>query len=114
LPLGGGTPRLARASVLLLVRAAPVAYDPRAMNPLIPVALGTFFLNLPFGFWRGGVRKFSLPWFLAVHAPVPVVAGMRYLAGVHWSFTTFPFLVGAYFGGQLLGARWRRWRMRAT
>jgi hypothetical protein len=28
---------------------------------LIAVAAGVLVLNLPFGYWRGGVRKFSLP-----------------------------------------------------
>ena len=30
-------------------------------------------LNLPFGFWRSRVKKFSVPWFLAIHLPVPMI-----------------------------------------
>ena len=30
-------------------------------------------LNLPFGYWRAGVARFSRGWFLAVHVPVPFV-----------------------------------------
>jgi hypothetical protein len=76
-------------------------------KPLIAVALATLVLNLPFGFWRAGVRKFSLSWFLAVHVPVPLIVGMRLLAGIGWHLITFPVLVGAFFGGQLLGGRMR-------
>jgi hypothetical protein len=76
-------------------------------KPLLAVACATLVLNLPFGFWRAGVRKFSLAWFLAVHLPVPLIVGMRLLAGIGWHLITFPVLVGAFFGGQLLGSRMR-------
>ncbi len=75
--------------------------------PLAAVACATLVLNLPFGFWRAGVRKFSPAWFLAVHAPVPLIVVMRIAAGVGWRLSTFPVLVGAFFGGQLLGSRIR-------
>jgi hypothetical protein len=75
--------------------------------PLLAVACATLVLNLPFGFWRGGVRKFSLAWFLAVHLPVPLIVLLRLAAGIGWHFSTFPVLVGAFFGGQLLGSRMR-------
>jgi hypothetical protein len=33
------------------------------------LALGvTFVVNVPFGYWPAGVRKFSPLWFVAVHA----------------------------------------------
>jgi hypothetical protein len=34
-------------------------------------------LNLLFGYWRGGARKFSLRWFLAVHLPIPAIYFLR-------------------------------------
>jgi hypothetical protein len=73
-------------------------------------ALAVFCLNVPFGFWRAGVRKFSLPWFLAVHLPVPLVVGIRFLAGLGFQLVTYPVLVGAFFGGQYLGGRLRALR----
>jgi hypothetical protein len=75
--------------------------------PLTAVAGATLVLNLPFGFWRAGVRKFSLAWFLAVHAPVPLIVGLRLAAGLGWRLSTFPVLVGAFVGGQFLGGRIR-------
>jgi hypothetical protein len=74
---------------------------------LLGVAAATLVLNLPFGFWRAGVRKFSPAWFLAVHAPVPFIVGMRLAAGLGWRLSTFPILVGAFFGGQFIGGRIR-------
>jgi hypothetical protein len=72
------------------------------------VALGVVCINLPFGFWRAGTRKFTLPWFLAVHSPVPLVVGLRLAAHVGWHLATFPLLVGAFFTGQFCGGKLRR------
>jgi len=69
---------------------------------------GIFVVNLPFGYWREGVRKFSPAWFVAVHAAVPIVVVMRLLLGIHWSFSILPLMVAAYFGGQAGGALLRR------
>jgi len=70
-------------------------------------------INLPFGWWRGRVRKFSLQWFLSVHLPVPLVIAVRLFGGPGFQFKTYPALVGAYFAGQLIGSRlFRRVRPR--
>jgi hypothetical protein len=75
---------------------------------LLLLLIGIFAVNVPCGYWREGVRKFSPAWFVAVHAPVPLVILMRLLAGIKWSFAILPLLVAAYFGGQWVGARYRR------
>jgi hypothetical protein len=62
-----------------------------------------FLLNLPFGYWRVHVSRFSFPWILAVHLPVPLVITVRILGGVGWHIQTFPLLAVAYFAGQYLG-----------
>jgi len=64
-------------------------------------------LNVPFGFWRAGTRKFGVAWFVAVHAPVPFVAGLRMWAGLPWRVATVLPLAAAFFAGQLLGSRLR-------
>jgi hypothetical protein len=79
------------------------------LRNLWAVAAGVLLLNLPFGFWRAGVRKFSLRWVLAVHAPVPMVIALRILSGLGWRLETFPVMVGAFFTGQFLGGRLRSW-----
>lgn len=71
------------------------------------VALIVVAVNVPFGYWRQGVRKFSPAWFVAVHAPVPIVAGLRIASGLGFRWSTFPVIVAAYFAGQLLGGRLR-------
>jgi hypothetical protein len=74
------------------------------------VAALILIVNLPFGWWRAGLRKFSLPWFVAIHAPVPLAIGLRYLSGLGFRWDTLPLYVAAYFGGQYLGGRLARRR----
>jgi hypothetical protein len=64
-----------------------------------------FFINLPFGYWRSRVRKFSGQWVLAIHLPVPLVVACRLFLGLGWHFITFPILVGAFFVGQFIGGK---------
>ena len=74
---------------------------------LLAVALLVFLLNMPFGYWRASVPKFSWPWILAIHLPVPLVIGLRIVSGLGWQLLSFPVLVGAFFLGQFCGARIR-------
>lgn len=79
---------------------------------LIVAALcaATLVVNLPFGYWRGGLRKLSPAWFAAIHAPVPIVMLLRWLADLPFSWERLPLLAAAYFAGQWLGVRLRRRR----
>lgn len=83
------------------------------MAALTFLIVSIFVINLPFGYWREGVRRLSAAWFVAVHAPVPLVVGLRLWLGVDWSWSTVPLLVAAYFAGQAAGAWLRRRRARA-
>jgi hypothetical protein len=78
------------------------------MTNLAIVAAGVILINVPFGFWRAGVRKFSLPWFLAVHGAVPLVVALRLMMHVGFGFASFPVLVGMYFSGQYVGGRLKK------
>ena len=78
------------------------------------VALVILLVNVPFGYWRSGVRKFSAKWFVAVHAPVPIAIGVRLVTGVGFRWSLLPIFVAAYFGGQVLGARLRARRAAAV
>jgi len=69
--------------------------------------LAIVLLNLPFGFWRKGVKKFSAAWFLAVHIPVPLAVGIRSLAGHGWNPSLLPVFITAFFVGQYLGGKFR-------
>ena len=75
---------------------------------LFAAAGGVIAVNVPFGFWRAGVRKFSPPWFVAVHVPVLLVVAIRILSGLGWRLSTLPVFVGSYVAGQYVGGILRR------
>ena len=81
---------------------------------LILVALATLLINLPMGYWRQGGCKFSWKWIVAVHAAVPLVILMRIKSQMGFDWWTYPPMVLCYFGGQFIGARWRRRAQRAA
>ena len=62
-----------------------------------------FLLNLPFGFWRAGTRRFSSPWFVSIHLPVILSIGIRILAGIRFVLSSVPLFVAAFFLGQTVG-----------
>ena len=72
-------------------------------------ALIVFLFNVPFGYWRANVKKFSLQWALAIHIPVPFVVALRFLSGIGFAFITYPVLVFAFFAGQFAGAMLHLW-----
>ncbi len=78
-------------------------------NPLLwKVAAAVLALNLPFGYWRASVPKFSRAWFFAVHLPVPAVVALRLCFRLGWHPLTFAVLVVAFFTGQLVGGALRK------
>jgi hypothetical protein len=81
------------------------------INPALwAVAGAVVALNVPFGFWRSGVKKFSRAWFLAVHLPVLGVVALRLSCRLGLHPLTFAVLVCAFFLGQCLGGALRRAR----
>ncbi|ADC66143.1 conserved hypothetical protein [Ferroglobus placidus DSM 10642] len=72
----------------------------------------TFLLNVPFGYWRAGTKRMSKEWFLAVHAPIPFVATLRFLSSS--SIYHIPVFFFAYFSGQLAGGKVREFFSRTT
>lgn len=76
---------------------------------LLAVMIGVFTLNVPFGYWRSTTRKFSVPWVLSVHLPVPGMIALRVFSGLGWQIYTFPLIIGAFFAGQFFGSRLHAW-----
>jgi hypothetical protein len=78
-----------------------------AVLPKVALVLGlfsyTFMLNLPFGYLRRATRKFSLAWWLCIHAPVPIVVLGRMFS--HLELYYVPVFIGAAVLGQLWGGR---------
>lgn len=76
---------------------------------LFIVAILVFIINIPFGYWRANVQRFSVQWFLAIHIPVPFIIGLRMLSGIGFAWYTYVFLVGSFFLGQKFGSLVLKW-----
>jgi uncharacterized protein involved in cysteine biosynthesis len=75
---------------------------------LAVVAVAVLLLNLPFGFWRAGLKPRSPAWLAAIHLPIPFVVALRLLTGLGYQLVTIPVIVAGYFAGQYLGGKLRR------
>jgi hypothetical protein len=71
-----------------------------AMNILTAFAF-TYFVNIPFGYWRQGCRKFSKEWFISIHLPVPIIVFVRLLSASPLSYIPLFFMM--FFAGQYSG-----------
>ncbi len=79
---------------------------------LLLVTLGAFVLNLPFGYFRAGVEKFSVKWFLYIHLPIPFIFVLRHLAGLGAKF--IPVIAAGAVLGQLIGGRLNNVKIKAS
>ena len=74
---------------------------------LLLVCAAILAINIPFGYWRAGVGKWSWRWFLSVHLPIPLIILIRLWLGVGWHLSSLPLFVAAFFVGQLTGGKLR-------
>lgn len=70
---------------------------------LIVESILVFLFNLPFGYWRINVQKFSSQWILAIHIPVLFVIALRLYTDIGFSWYSYFFMILAFFLGQKLG-----------
>lgn len=75
--------------------------------PVLIAAAVVLIGNLPFGYWRANVRKFSMQWALAIHIPVVLAIALRILGGIPFEPMTLAIMVAAFFLGQTAGQRVR-------
>jgi len=74
------------------------------MIHLFIISIIVLILNIPFGYWRANVKRFSLQWFLSVHIPVPFIIALRIFSDIGFSWYSYVFLIIAFFLGQKLGS----------
>lgn len=67
------------------------------------IGLAAFLMNIPMGYWRSIVKKYSVQWFLAIHLAVPVIFLLRMKAGLGYVY--IPGLILFAVAGQILGGR---------
>jgi hypothetical protein len=65
-------------------------------------------VNIPLGYLRQAVEKFSFAWYFYVHISIPLIIYLRIKSGYSWKFIPLTF-AGAVIG-QIIGGRVRRKR----
>jgi hypothetical protein len=72
---------------------------------LLIAACIDFLINIPFGYWRANLKRFSLQWFLSIHLPIPFIILVRIYTGIGFEFITYPIMIIAFILGQLAGLK---------
>ena len=70
---------------------------------IIVVAIAVIIINIPFGYWRANVKRFSVQWAMAIHIPVLIVIVLRIYTNIGFELYTYPALISAFFLGQYTG-----------
>jgi hypothetical protein len=86
-------------ALITLLRSIPFT------DRVIILVAAAFFSNLPLGYLRKAVRKFSALWFLYIHASIPFLILLRLGMGI--SYWYIPFSLVCAVAGQVAGARSR-------
>jgi len=68
----------------------------------------TIIVNIPLGFLRQAVEKFSFAWYFYIHISIPLIIYLRIKSGYSWKF--IPLTLGGAILGQIVGGRLRRRR----
>jgi hypothetical protein len=67
------------------------------------IACVAVLINVPMGYWRTRVRKYSLGWFLAIHLSIPLIFVLRIKSGLGYGY--IPELFLAAIAGQVIGGK---------
>jgi hypothetical protein len=74
----------------------------------ITIAIAAILLiNIIFGYWRANTRKLSPQWIMAIHIPVPIAIGLRFLL-LGWNWPLIPVFVAVFAAGQFTGSGIRK------
>ncbi|KAK8657932.1 hypothetical protein V6N13_036149 [Hibiscus sabdariffa] len=97
---------LARTALVKNLRHRPLPAK------MFVIALLGMAANVPLGAWKEHTDKFSLSWFVAVHAAVPFIAMLR--KSVLMPKTAMAMTIGASILGQVIGSRAERRRLKGV
>jgi hypothetical protein len=90
---------------MVLIMLPPQNLENVLFMLLLLAACIDFIINIPFGYWRANVKRFSLQWFLSIHIPIPFIVLIRIYTGIGFEFITYPIMLTAFFLGQLAGLK---------
>lgn len=72
---------------------------------LFAISILVFIINVPFGYWRGGSKRYSVNWFIAIHAPVVISIMLRYVFNIKFQWIYLLLFASVFFAGQLVGQK---------
>jgi len=75
---------------------------------LIGLILTATAVNIPLGYVRQGVTKFSFAWYFYIHLSIPFIIYLRVKSGYSWKL--IPLTIAGAIIGQLIGGRVRKSR----
>ena len=75
---------------------------------LIGLILTATVINIPLGYVRQGVEKFSFAWYFYIHISIPLIIYLRVKSGYSWKF--IPLTIAGAIIGQIIGGRARKRR----
>ncbi|GAV67693.1 hypothetical protein CFOL_v3_11198 [Cephalotus follicularis] len=101
----------ARAALAQTALAKNLRPQPLPAKVLVVGMLGMA-ANVPLGIWREHTEKFSVSWFVAVHAAVPFLGMLR--KSILMPKTAMAFTIAASILGQVIGSRAERYRLKAV
>ncbi|KAL6985636.1 hypothetical protein U1Q18_019012 [Sarracenia purpurea var. burkii] len=96
---------LARTALVKTLRPQPLPAK------MLVIGILGIAANIPLGIWKEHTQKFSVSWFVAIHASVPFIAMLR--KSVLMPRNAMAFTIGASILGQVIGSRAERIRLRA-
>ncbi|KAL5725494.1 hypothetical protein ACHQM5_008632 [Ranunculus cassubicifolius] len=104
-------PAIVAARAALARTALVKTLRPQALpNKMLVIGALGMAANIPLGIWREHTTKFSLSWFVAVHAAVPFIAMLR--KSVVMPKTAMAVTIAASILGQVIGSRAERIRLK--
>ena len=68
----------------------------------------TIVINIPLGYLRQAVEKFSFAWYFYIHISIPLIIYLRVKSGYSWKL--IPLSLGGALLGQIVGGRIRKKR----
>lgn len=75
---------------------------------LLGLVTAAILVNIPLGYLRQAVPKFSFAWYFYIHISIPLIIYLRIKSGYSWKI--IPFTIGGAVIGQIVGARIRKKR----
>jgi hypothetical protein len=93
----------------LTLTGAEAYYKPmNASFLLIALLVATVAINIPLGYFRQGVEKFSFAWYFYIHISIPFIIYLRIKSGYSWKF--IPLTIAGAVVGQIIGGMIRKRR----